>query len=220
MRACCPARKPLADDELADQLLGKAQAGGAELLSPDGLLSQVTTAVLERALAEEMTGHLGHEEHDPAGRGSGNSRNGTTGKTVLPGTGAVGLAVPRDRAGGFEPTIVGTGQTRPEGFSERVIALYARGMTTRGIRAHLREMYDVGVSPGLISPVTGGVAGELAGWQSRPPGRVCPVVVTGARMVKLRGGGGGHQPGRLPGPRDQLRRRPAGPGAVGRPRDG
>ena len=88
----------LIDEELADQLLGKAQAEGVELLGPDGLLSQVTKAVLERALAEEMTGHLGYEKHDPAGRGSGNSGNGSTPKTVLTDVGAVGLAVPRDRA--------------------------------------------------------------------------------------------------------------------------
>src|SRR5215467_9167498 len=94
-----PGGRPLVDDELADQLLGRAQAEGAELLGPDGLLSQVTKAVLERALAEEMTGHLGYEKHDPAGRGSGNSRNGTTPKTVLTDVGAVDLAVPRDRNG-------------------------------------------------------------------------------------------------------------------------
>src|SRR5712691_9604002 len=92
-----PARPALIDEELADQLLGKAQAVGVELLGPDGLLSQVTKAVLERALAEEMTAHLGYEKHDPAGRGSGNSRNGSTGKTLLTDVGAVGLAVPRDR---------------------------------------------------------------------------------------------------------------------------
>ena len=98
-----PGRGPLVDEELADQLLGRAQEQGAELLGPDGLLSQVTRAVLERALAEEMTGHLGYEKHDPAGRGSGNSRNGSTAKTVLTDVGAVDLAVPRDRNGTFEP---------------------------------------------------------------------------------------------------------------------
>src|SRR5690348_3097967 len=134
-------RRPLVDDELADQLLERAQAEGAELLGPEGLLSQVTRAVLERALAEEMTGHLGYEKHDPAGRGSGNSRNGATPKTVLTDVGAVDLQVPRDRNGSFEPRIVRKGQTRLEGFNERIIALYARGMTTRDIRAHLREMY-------------------------------------------------------------------------------
>ena len=94
-----PPRPPLVEEELADQLLGKAE--GVELLGPDGLLSQVTKAVLERALAEEMTGHLGYDKHDPAGRGSGNSRNGTTPKTVLTDVGAAGLAVHRDRNGSF-----------------------------------------------------------------------------------------------------------------------
>jgi putative transposase len=178
----------LIDEELADQLLGKAQAEGVELLGPDGLLSQVTKAVLERALAEEMTGHLGYEKHDPGGRGSGNSRNGTTPKTVLTDVGAVDLAVPRDRAGSFEPKIVRKGQTRLEGFNDRVIALPARGMTTRDIRAHLREIYGVEVSPDLISRVADGVLEELAEWQSRPLDRVYPVIFIDALMVKIRDG--------------------------------
>src|SRR5213079_1292029 len=124
--------------------------------------------VLERALAEEMSGHLGYERHDPPGRGSGNSRNGMTGKAVLTDIGAVDLAVPRDRNGSFEPQIVRKGQTRLDGFNERIIALYARGMTTRDIRAHLREMYGVDVSPDLISRVTGAIIEELAEWQARP----------------------------------------------------
>jgi putative transposase len=183
-----PTRPALIDEQLADQLLGKAQAEGVELLGPDGLLSQVTRAVLERALAEEMTAHLGYEKHDPAGRGSGNSRNGSTGKTLLTDVGAVELAVPRDRAGSFDPKIVRKGQTRLEGFNDRIIALYARGMTTRDIRAHLREMYDVDVSPDLISRVTDGVLEELAEWQSRPLDRVYPVIFIDALMVKIRDG--------------------------------
>ncbi len=179
---------PVVGPELADQLLARAEAGGVELLGPDGLLSQVTRAVLERALAEEMTAHLGYEKHDPAGRGSGNSRNGTTGKTLLTDVGAVDLAVPRDRAGSFEPKIVRKGQTRLEGFNDRIIALYARGMTTRDIRAHLREMYDVDVSADLISRVTDGVLEELAEWQSRPLDRVFPVIFIDALMVKIRDG--------------------------------
>ena len=183
-----PGRRPLVDEELADQLLGKAQAEGVELLGPDGLLSQVTKAVLERALAEELTGHLGYEKHDPAGRGSGNSRNGTTGKTVLTDAGAVDLEVPRDRDGSFEPQIVRKGQTRLDGFNERIIALYARGMTTRDIRAHLREIYGVEVSPDLISRVTDAVVDELAEWQARPLDRVYPVIFIDALMVKIRDG--------------------------------
>jgi transposase-like protein len=183
-----PGRRPLVDDELADQLLDRAQAEGADLLGPDGLLSQVTRAVLERALAEEMTSHLGYEKHDPSGRGSGNSRNGTTAKTVLTEVGSVDLAVPRDRAGAFGPRIVRKGQTRLEGFNDRIIALYARGMTTRDIRAHLREMYDVDVSADLISRVTDGVLEELQEWQSRPLDQVYPVVFIDALTVKIRDG--------------------------------
>src|SRR5215470_10639055 len=183
-----PSRPSLVDEELADQLRGKAQAEGVELLGPDGLLSQVTKAVLERALAEEMTAHLGYEKHDPAGRGSGNSRNGTTPKALLTDVGAVDLTVPRDRNGSFEPQIVRKGQTRLMGFNERIIALYARGMTTRDIRAHLREMYDVDVSPDLISRVTDGVLEELHEWQSRPLDRVYPVIFIDALMVKVRDG--------------------------------
>ena len=183
-----PAARPVVDEQLADELLGRAQAEGVELLGPDGLLSQVTKAVLERALAEEMTHHLGYEKHDPAGRGSGNSRNGSTGKRLLTEVGSIDLQVPRDRAGTFSPQIVRKGQSRLDGFNERIIALYGRGLSTRDIRAHLREMYDVEVSPDLISRVTDGVVEELQEWQSRPLDRVYPVVFIDALMVKIRDG--------------------------------
>jgi putative transposase len=183
-----PGRRPLVEEQLADQLLGKAAAEGVELLGPDGLLSQVTKAVLERALAEEMTGHLGYDKHDPAGRGSGNSRNGATGKTVLTDIGAVDLAVPRDRAGTFEPQIVRKGQTRLDGFNERIIALYARGMTTRDIRAHLREMYGVDVSPDLNARFTDAVIDELTERHASPLDAVYPVIFIDALMVKIRDG--------------------------------
>lgn len=171
-----PAGKPVVDERLADQLLARADAEGVELLGPQGLLSQVTKAVLERALAEELTEHLGYDKHDAAGRGSGNSGNGSTPKRLLTEVGPVELAVPRDRAGSFDPRIVRKGQSRLDGFNDRIIALYARGMTTRDIRAHLREIYDVEVSPDLISRVTDAVVEELAEelveelaeWQSRP----------------------------------------------------
>ena len=189
-----PAGRLVVDEQLADELLGKAQERGVELLGPDGLLSQVTKAVLERALAEEMTGHLGYEKHDPAGRGSGNSRNGTTGKTVLTDVGAVDLQVPRDRDGSFDPKIVRKGQTRLAGFNERIIALYARGMTTRDIRAHLREIYGVEVSADLISRVTDAVVDELAEWQGRPLDGVYPVVFIDALMIKIRDGVVAHRP--------------------------
>jgi putative transposase len=179
---------PLVDAALADELLARAQTDGVELLGPDGLLSQVTKAVLERALAEELTEHLGYEKHDPAGRGSGDSRNGVTGKRLLTEIGGIDLEVPRDRSGSFSPQIVRKGQTRLDGFNDRIIALYARGLTTRDIRAHLREMYDVDVSPDLISRVTDAVLEELQEWQSRPLDRVYPVVFIDALMVKIRDG--------------------------------
>ena len=122
-----------------------------------------------------MTGHLGYEKHHPAGRGSGNSRNGSTPKTVLTDVGAVGLAVPRDRAGSFEPKIVRKGQARLEGFNERIIALYARGITTRDIRAHLRESGATRRWPGC------GAAARILSpaWPEFPPSRRQPVGVCG-----------------------------------------
>jgi putative transposase len=183
-----PVGEPVVDERLADQLLAKAAADGVELLGPQGLLSQVTKAVLERALGEELTEHLGYEKHDRSGRGSGNSRNGSTSKRLLTEVGPVELAVPRDRAGSFDPKIVRKGQSRLDGFNDRIIALYARGLTTRDIRAHLREIYDVEVSPDLISRVTDAVVDELAEWQSRPLDAVYPVVFIDALMVKIRDG--------------------------------
>jgi putative transposase len=182
------AKPPLVDAAMADELLARAQTDGIELLGPDGLLSQVTKAVLERALAEEMNQHLGYEKHDPAGRGSGNSRNGVTGKRLLTDIGGIELDVPRDRNGSFSPQIVRKGQTRLDGFNDRIIALYARGLTTRDIRAHLREMYDVDVSPDLISRVTDAVLEEMQEWQGRPLDCVYPVVFIDALMVKIRDG--------------------------------
>jgi putative transposase len=172
------------DPELVDRLI--AEAGDEELLGPDGLLSELTKSVLERALAAELTDHLGYEPHDPAGRGSGDSRNGTTPKTVLTDLGAVDLEVPRDRAGSFEPRIVAKGQSRLEGFNERIISLYARGMTVREVQAHLREIYGVEVSPDLISTVTDAVLEELREWQHRPLDRVYPVLFLDAIVCKVR----------------------------------
>jgi len=126
----------------------------------------------------------------------GRFSNGTSGKTVLTDVGAVDLVVPWDRNGSFEPQIVRKGQTRLEGFNDRIIALYARGMTTRDIKAHLCEMYDVDVSPDLISRVTDGVVEELAEWQSRSLYAVYPVIFVDALMIKVRDGG--HQPAGLP----------------------
>lgn len=181
-------------DELVDQLLERANCQGSDLLGPEGLLSAVTKQVLERALDTELADHLGYDKHDPAGRGSGNSRNGTTSKTVQTDIGPVEVAVPRDREGSFEPQIVPKGTRRLEGFNERIIALYARGMTTRDIQQHLREMYQVEVSPDLISKVTDAVVDELHSWQNRPVDSVFPILYIDALWVKVREGSVANRP--------------------------
>ena len=180
--------QPVVSEEVAEQLLARAEAEGVDILGPDGLLGQVSKAVLERALSEELTEHLGYDRHDPAGRGSGNSRNGSYGKRVLTDLGPVDLEVPRDRAGSFEPKIVPKGTRRLAGFNDKIIALYARGMTTRDIQAHLRQMYQVQVSPDLISRVTDAVVEELSEWQNRPLDAVWPVIFIDALNVKIRDG--------------------------------
>ena len=139
-----------------------------DLLGDDGLFKQLKKALLERALGAELSDHLGYEKGDSAGRGSSNSRNGHSGKTVLTEDGEVTLAVPRDRNGSFEPLIVPKGERRLDGFDDRILSLYARGMTVREIRAHLRELYGVAVSPDLISRVTDAVLEEVREWQNRP----------------------------------------------------
>jgi len=157
-----------------------------DLLGENGLFQQLKKALLERALGAELSHHLGYEKGDPAGRGSGNSRNGSYPKTVLSEDGAIGLDVPRDRNGTFEPAIVPKGETRLDGFDERIISLYARGMTVRDIRRHLHELYRVEVSPDLISRVTDAVLDEVKEWQNRPLDPVYPVVFFDALRVKIR----------------------------------
>ena len=179
---------PLVPEDVLEELLDRVDAEGAELLGPDGLLSQVTKAVLERALDEELTDHLGYDRHDPVGRGSGNSRNGASPKVVLTEAGAVDLDVPRDRNGDFEPVIVPKGATRLKGFNDRIISLYARGMTVRDVQSHLEEIYGVEVSPDLISKVTDAVWDELEQWRNRPLDAMYPIVYIDALMVKIRDG--------------------------------
>jgi transposase-like protein len=177
------------DDELVDRLLAQADADGAELLGPEGLLTDLTRRVLERALDEELTAHLGYERGDPAGRGSGNSRNGSTPKTLLTDAGAVGLDVPRDRAGTFDPKIVPKGSRRLDGFNDMVLSLVANGMTMRDVQAHLFDIYGVEVSPELISKITESVWDELVEWQNRPLDRMYPILYVDALTVKVRDGG-------------------------------
>lgn len=179
---------PLVPEGVLDELMARVDAEGAELLGPDGLLSQVTKAVLERALDEELTDHLGYEKGDPAGRGSGNSRNGITPKRLQTDIGTIDLEVPRDRNGEFEPRIVPKGTSRLKGFNQRIIGLYARGMTVRDIRDHLTEIYGVDVSPDLISRVTDAVWEELEEWRNRPLDAVYPILYIDALNIKIRDG--------------------------------
>ena len=157
-----------------------------DLLGEDGLFKQLKKALLERALGAELTHHLGYEKGDPAGRGTGNNRNGTSAKTVLTEDGSVEIDVPRDRNGSFEPQIVPKGETRLDGFDDKIISLYARGMTVREIQGHLRELYAVDVSPDLISRVTDAVLDEVREWQNWPLDAVYPVVFFDALRVKIR----------------------------------
>ncbi len=176
------------DVRIAQELIDQARAQGVSLVGPGGLLSQVTRTVLQTALEAEMTEHLGYEKGDPAGRGRGNHRNGSSPKTVRTEVGPVQLDIPRDRAGGFEPRIVPKHARRVDGFDEAIVSLYAKGLTTGEIQAHLADIYDVDVSRDLISRVTDKVVEELAAWQSRPLDRVYPVVLIDAIVVKIREG--------------------------------
>jgi putative transposase len=153
-------------------------------------LQQLTKALVERALDGELTHHLGYERHDPAGDNSGNSRNGTTPKTLRGKRGRVQIDVPRDRASEFEPQLVRKGQTRFDGLDENIISLDARGMTQREIQGHLEEIYGVEVSPSLISTVTDAVLDEVRAWQSRPLDAVYPILYLDALQVKVESQGG------------------------------
>jgi putative transposase len=172
-----------------DALVADAEASGMGLDGARGLLNQLTKAVLERALQTEMADHLGYDKGDPAGHGSGNSRNGMGGKTVITNSGPVRLDVPRDRAGTFEPQIVPKRKRRLTQVDDMILSLYARGMTTRDIKEHLLEVYDADVSPGLISNVTDVVADEIMQWQTRPLDAVYPILYIDAVVVKIREGG-------------------------------
>jgi len=173
-------------EELIEAVMANVDAGGVELLGPDGVLAELTKRILERGLAEELTDHLGYEPGDPAGRGSGNNRNGTTPKKVFTEVGAIDLEVPRDRNGTFEPKLVPKGTTRLAKFNENIVHLYARGMSTRDIRRELARMYGVEVSPALISKVTDGILDELNEWQNRPLDAVYPILYIDALVVKVR----------------------------------
>lgn len=175
------------DHKLIDNLL-KDYKTPEEILGDNGLLKQLTKAVLGRAMQAELTQHLGYEKHDAAGDNSGNSRNGKSQKTLKGEFGNLPIDVPRDRDASFEPQIVPKGQTRFDGFDDKILSLYARGMTTREIQGHLEEIYQVEVSPALISSVTNAVIEEVKAWQNRPLEALYPILYLDALQVKVRDG--------------------------------
>jgi transposase-like protein len=175
-------------EQLARDLVERARADGVELTGPGGLLTGLTKTVLETALEAEMTGHLGYEKHDPAGRDGGNSRNGTRTKTVQTEIGPVEIEVPRDRGGTFEPVVVRKRQRRLDGIDRIVVSLTARGLTTGEVAAHFEEVYGAKVSKDTISKITDQVIEEMAEWRSRPLDRVYPVLFIDAIVVKVRDG--------------------------------
>jgi len=171
--------------EVLDELL-KEYKNPNDLLGDGGILQQLTKALVERALEGELTNHLGYEKHSAEGDNTGNSRNGTTPKTVKGKRGEMRVKVPRDRKSEFEPQLVKKGQTRFDGFDDKILSLYARGMTTREIQGHLEEIYGVEVSPDLISTVTDAVIDEVRAWQSRPLDDVYPIIYLDALQIKVR----------------------------------
>lgn len=160
-----------------------------DLLGPDGLLHQLKGALMQRMLEAEMTDHLGYEANAPEGRGAGNTRNGYSAKTVNTDTGPVALRVPRDRKGSFEPKLIPKHSRRLDGFNEKVLAMYSRGMSTRDIEGHLKELYGTDVSPDLISRVTDAVIDEAREWQGRGLEAVYPILYLDALFVSIRDGG-------------------------------
>lgn len=176
------------DDQLINQLVDRAKAGGLQLTGEGGVLAQLTKRLLESALDGEITDHLGYDKHDPIGHNTGNSRNGTRTKTVLTDVGPMQITVPRDRDGSFEPKIVAKRQKRLTGVDEMVISLAAKGLTTGEISAHLAEVYGTQVSRQTISTITDKVMEGMAEWQNRPLDCVYPVIFIDAIHVKIRDG--------------------------------
>jgi transposase-like protein len=176
------------DEQLINQLVDRARTGGLRLTGEGGVLQQLTKRLLESALDGEITDHLGYDKHDPAGRGTGNSRNGARVKTVLTEVGPVEISVPRDRDGSFEPKIVAKRQKRLTGVDEMVISLAAKGLTTGEISAHLAEVYGAQVSRQTISTITDKVVEGMVEWQNRPLDCVYPVIFIDAIHVKIRDG--------------------------------
>jgi putative transposase len=174
-------------DGLVDELLA-GRRGEQEILGPGGLLGDLARRLLERAMAAELTEHLGYEPHAEPPGGTGNARNGSTPKTLLTDHGPVRIGTPRDRAATFEPQIVPKGQRRIEGLDEKIVALYAGGMTTREIETYIAELYGPGVGRDTVSRVTAAVLEDAKAWQTRPLESVYPIVYLDALVLKVRDG--------------------------------
>ena len=159
-----------------------------DLIGENGLLKQLTKLLVERALDAEMSNHLGHDKNQPVVNTSGNTRNGKSKKTLKGEFGELPIDIPRDRHGSFEPQLIPKHQTRWTGFDDKILSLYARGMTVREIQAHLEEMYGTEVSPTLISSVTDAVNDEVKAWQARPLDPIYPIVYLDCIHVKVREG--------------------------------
>lgn len=179
----------LLDERALEAMLAQVKGDGLRLTGPGGFLTELVRSVLERGLAAELTEHLGYRAHDPAGRGSGNSRNGATAKTVQTEVGPVQVRVPRDRAGTFTPMLLPKNARRLGGLSDVIISLYAGGMTVRDICHHLHRVYGSEVGPDTVSAITDEVLDEVKVWQTRPLDEVYPIVYIDALVVKVRDGG-------------------------------
>jgi putative transposase len=183
---------PEVRDRLSDEVIDELLAGARteeEIVGPGGVLSQLTKRLVERALRAELTEHLGYEPHQEPPGGVGNTRNGSTAKTLATEHGPVEIKTPRDRQGSFEPQLVRKGQRRFEGFDDKILALYSRGLSTRDIERHLADLYGVEVGRDLISRVTDAVMEDVREWQQRPLEDVYPVLFLDALVLKIREGG-------------------------------
>ncbi len=174
--------------ELLDALMSNYQSP-EDLIGANGLLKQLTKAIVERALEAEMTAHLGHDKHEAVTNATGNARNGKSRKTLKGDFGDLPIEIPRDRQGDFEPQIIAKHQRRWTGFDDKIVSLYARGLSVREIQAHLFELYGTEVSPSLISSVTDAVLEEVAAWQNRPLDPLYPIVYLDCLHTKIRESG-------------------------------
>jgi putative transposase len=172
-------------EKLLDELL-KDYKGPEDLLGKEGIMQQLKKRLIERAMSAEMTDHLGYEKHSTDGHNSGNSRNGNSSKKVISDDSMLDISIPRDRNGDFEPQIVPKNKRRFDGFDEKIISMYSFGMTTRDIQYHLEEIYNVEVSPSLISEVTNAIIDDVRTWQSRPLDPIYPILFLDCIVVKCR----------------------------------